>query len=98
MDGTVLVALSDMHLGSQLDERWLATRIDQVKVQQPDFVVLLGDIFEGHGPPEDQLIVTLKQLSATLGIWAVLGDHEFHGGGDMSLFTEKANILYRLFQ
>jgi len=31
MDGTVLVALSDMHLGSQLGERWLAARIAQVK-------------------------------------------------------------------
>ena len=88
MDGTVLVALSDMHLGSQLGERWLAARIAQVKAQQPDLVVLLGDIFEGHGPPEDQLIATLKQLSAPYGIWAIPGNHEFYGGGDMSLFKE----------
>ncbi|UCH20715.1 MAG: metallophosphoesterase [Deltaproteobacteria bacterium] len=88
MDGTVLVALSDMHLGSQLGERWLAARIDQVKAQRPDIVVLLGDIFEGHGPPENKLIVTLKQLYAPLGIWAVPGNHEFHGGDDMSLFEE----------
>ena len=27
MDGTVLVALSDMHLGSQFGELWLAARI-----------------------------------------------------------------------
>jgi len=91
MDGTVLVALSDMHLGSQLGERWLAARVAQVKEQRPDIVVLLGDIFEGHGPPKDQLIVRLKQLSAPLGIWAVPGNHEFHGGGDMSLF-KKVNF------
>ncbi len=90
MDGTVLVALSDMHLGSQLGERWLAARIAQVKAQRPDLVVLLGDIFEGHGPPKDQLIVTLKQLSAPYGIWAVPGNHEFHGGGEMSLFEEAS--------
>ena len=95
MDGTVLVALSDMHLGSQLGERWLAARIAQVKAQRPDLVVLLGDIFEGHGPPEDQLIATLKQLSAPYGIWAVPGNHEFHGGGDMSLFEEVSFKLLR---
>jgi predicted MPP superfamily phosphohydrolase len=95
MDGTVLVALSDMHLGSQLGERWLAARIAQVKAQHPDLVVLLGDIFEGHGPPEDQLMVTLKQLSAPLGIWAVPGNHEFHGGRDMSLFEEVSFNLLR---
>jgi len=95
MDGTVLLALSDMHLGSQLGARWLAARIAQVKAQEPDLVVLLGDIFEGHGPPKDQLIITFKQLSAPLGIWAVPGNHEFHGGNDMSLFDEANFKLLR---
>jgi len=91
MDGTVLIALSDLHLGAQLGERWLAGRVAQVQAQRPDLVVLLGDIFEGHGPPQDELILTLRRLSAPLGIWAVPGNHEFHGGGDMSLM-EKAGF------
>ena len=95
MDGTVLVALSDMHLGSQLGERWLAARIAQVNGLRPDLVVLLGDIFEGHGPPKDRLITTFKGLSAPLGIWAVPGNHEFHGGGDMRLFEEVSFKLLR---
>jgi predicted MPP superfamily phosphohydrolase len=95
MDGTVLVAMSDMHLGSQLGERWLAARIAQVEAQQPNLVVFLGDIFEGHGPPIDKLIEKLKQLSAPLGIWAVTGNHEFHGGGDMSMFKEIGFKLLR---
>jgi predicted MPP superfamily phosphohydrolase len=95
MDGTVLVALSDMHLGSKLGNRWLASRIAQVKAQRPDLVVLLGDIFEGHGPPEDQLIVTLKELSAPLGIWVVPGNHEFHGEGEMSSFGKVSFKLLR---
>jgi predicted MPP superfamily phosphohydrolase len=86
MDGTVLVALSDMHLGSQLGEKWLAARVAQVNEQKPDIVVLLGDIFEGHGPPDDQLISIFKKLKASMGVWAVPGNHEFHGGGNMSLF------------
>ena len=84
-----------MHLGSLLGKRWLAARIAQVKKHRPDLVVLLGDIFEGHGPPEDQLMVTFKQLSAPMGIWAVPGNHEFHGGADMSLFEEAAFKLLR---
>jgi len=95
MDGTVVVALSDTHLGSQIGARWIAARIAQVKAQQPDLVVLLGDIFEGHGPPEDQLIETFKQLSAPLGIWAVPGNHEFHRGGDMSRFEAAGFRLLR---
>lgn len=95
MDGTVLVALSDMHLGSQLGERWLAERIVQVEEERPDLVVLLGDIFEGHGIYEDNFIAKFKQLSAPMGIWAVLGNHEFHRGGNMHLFEKAGFKLLR---
>lgn len=88
LDGTVLVAVSDMHLGSQIGDSWLAARINQINAQEPDIVVLLGDIFEGHGPPEEHLIATFQQLSAPLGVWAVPGNHEFHGKGNMDLLAE----------
>ena len=95
MDGIVLAALSDMHLGSQLGERWLAARIAQVNEQQPDIVVLLGDIFEGHGPPDKSLMETFRHLSAPLGIWAIPGNHEFHGRGNMALFEAVGFTLLR---
>jgi predicted MPP superfamily phosphohydrolase len=80
MDGTVIIALSDLHLGSLLGERWLSARVAQVNAQRPDLVVLLGDIFEGHGPPRKELIKILDRISAPLGVWAVPGNHEFYGG------------------
>jgi len=95
MEGTVIIALSDMHLGTQIGEPWLADRIAQVKAQQPDLVVLLGDVFEGHGPPEDQLITVFKQLSAPLGVWAVLGNHEFHGKRGLKMFEKTDFKLLR---
>jgi predicted MPP superfamily phosphohydrolase len=87
MDGTVLVGLSDLHVGSLIGERWLAARVAQVQAQRPDIVVLLGDIFEGHGPPEEELISTLGRLSAPLGLWAVPGNHESHGRSDTALLA-----------
>lgn len=91
LDGTVIIALSDLHLGALLGERWLAARVEQVQAERPDVVILLGDVFEGHGLPQQELLVTLKHLSAPLGIWAVLGNHESHGSrtDNMALF-EKA--------
>jgi predicted MPP superfamily phosphohydrolase len=88
MEGTVLVVLSDMHLGSILGEGWLKARIAQVKACEPDIILLLGDIFEGHGPPEDNLIAAFNVLSAPLGVWAVTGNHEFHG-------RDRINLLER---
>ena len=79
MDGTVVVAMSDLHVGTVLDRAWLEERISQVRAQKPDLVVLLGDIFEGHGEPVGELIPVLHRISAPLGVWVVLGNHEFHG-------------------
>ncbi|MCK9379885.1 MAG: metallophosphoesterase [Sulfuritalea sp.] len=93
LDGTVMVALSDLHLGPVLGERWLAARVEQVQAERPDVVVLLGDVFEGHGAPRQELLAVLRRLSAPLGVWAVLGNHEFHGvdGGNTALF-EAAGV------
>jgi predicted MPP superfamily phosphohydrolase len=82
MNGTVLVAMSDLHIGTMLGKQWLEARVDQVQAERPDLVVLLGDIFEGHGPPQEELFTVLDRLSAPLGVWAVLGNHEFHGRHD----------------
>lgn len=79
MDKTVLVAMSDMHLGSMLDSKWLEARVAQVKAEKPDLIVLLGDIFEGHSEPPQEQLQIFHRLSAPLGVWAVLGNHEYHG-------------------
>lgn len=93
MDGTVLVAMSDLHLGSILDEGWLRARVTQVQGLRPDLVVLLGDIFEGHGPPQPGMFSGLGSLSAPMGVWAVPGNHESHGGGENAMLRiEEAGI------
>lgn len=76
LDGTVIIALSDFHLGALIDHEWLDARVTQVLSEEPDIIVLLGDIFEGHGGSPEKLIPPLNRLSAPLGVWAVLGNHE----------------------
>jgi len=82
LEGTVIVALSDFHLGSLLDGEWLAARVAQVEAQRPDVVVLLGDLLEGHGAPPRALAEGLGGFRAPLGVFAVTGNHEYHGGRD----------------
>ncbi|MCP4751015.1 MAG: metallophosphoesterase [Proteobacteria bacterium] len=89
MDNTTVVALSDMHIGSILGSDWLDKRITQVLAQKPDLILILGDFFEGHGHPQTDLIPVLNRMSAPLGVWAVPGNHEFHG---------RDNICLKLFE
>jgi hypothetical protein len=90
MDGLALAAMSDLHLGSFLDKQWLEGRVAQVQALRPHLVVLLGDVFEGHGLPQAEFLPVLRSLSAPLGVWAVPGNHESHGGreNNMPLFRE----------
>jgi len=94
LDGTTVVALSDLHLGSLLGEKWLDARVAQVGSLRPDLVVFLGDLFEGHGRPAGQFLPLFKRFSAPLGVWAVTGNHEFHGarGGPADPLLEQAGF------
>ncbi len=96
MENTVLIAMSDLHLGSLFGESWLKARVVQIQEQKPDLVVLLGDIFEGHGHSHDNLFPVMKSLSAPLGVWAIYGNHEFHhrNNTSTSLFKKAGfNVL-----
>ncbi|MES0328234.1 MAG: metallophosphoesterase [Gammaproteobacteria bacterium] len=95
LDGITLVALSDLHLGSQLGSDWLADRVAQVQVLQPDIIVLLGDNFEGHGEPNPALLPVLSELKAPLGVYAVTGNHEHFGDISSTVtFTERTGIQW----
>ena len=93
LEGRTLVVLSDLHLGAQLGRRWLDGRVDQVSALKPDLVLLLGDLFEGHGLPSADLLPGLRRLTAPLGVWAILGNHEFHGAPEaIAALLEAAGI------
>ncbi len=79
LDGTTVVAISDLHLGTLLGARWLRARIAQVEALHPDLVIALGDIVEGHGGIERAVAPALRNLTAPLGVYAVAGNHEHYG-------------------
>jgi predicted MPP superfamily phosphohydrolase len=81
LDGRVVVGISDAHFGTQLGAEWFAARMAQIQALRPDVVVFLGDIFEGHGGAYPDL-PSLTELSAPLGKWFVVGNHESHGQDD----------------
>lgn len=62
MNGRILVAMSDMHLGTVLGKAWLEERVNQAQALKPDIVVLLGDIFEGNGNPQPEFIQILNRI------------------------------------
>ena len=89
LDGMVLVAVTDMHLGAQRRSPWMAARVDQINALKPDAVVMVGDQVEDNPLGEPQLAGILRRLQAPRGVWAVTGNHEFYGDVDTTI-TEFA--------
>jgi predicted MPP superfamily phosphohydrolase len=84
-DGTVLLQLSDLHLGNLLGRRWLGSLISRINQMRPDIVVIAGDLVDGNVGRVEPLRQVLKGLHAPLGVWAVTGNHEYYAGLERSV-------------
>jgi uncharacterized protein len=97
LDGTVLVEVSDIHLGTLIGERWMTRLVDRLGAMKPDILVVDGDLIDGNARRIEPLVPVLKRLHAPLGVWAVTGNHEFYAGLDRSLklFDEAGFVTLR---
>ena len=95
LDGKTVVAVSDLHIESTFRKKWLAGVVRRIRSLNPDMVVLIGDIVEGHSPPDREIQNVLNRIEAPLGVWGVFGNHEFYGGlpGKPDLF-EASGIRF----
>jgi uncharacterized protein len=86
-----IAVLSDLHIGSPhvgLDK--LRTIVEKTNAEQPQLVVLLGDFVTG-GPngtrwggfvEPEPIAQELRKLHAPLGVYAVLGNHDWWHDGE----------------
>ncbi|RVV96559.1 metallophosphoesterase [Mesobaculum littorinae] len=78
-----IVALADIHMGPpQMTPDRLRRIVRQSLALAPDLVVLLGDYKADHPYVSrdvytGDIIAILSQLQAPLGVWAVLGNHDW---------------------
>jgi predicted MPP superfamily phosphohydrolase len=79
-DGLVVAHVSDVHLGALIGERRLLSLIDQINSMHPDVVAITGDLVDGHAGTVQSMIPVMRTLKAPLGVYAVLGNHEFYAG------------------
>jgi len=81
-DGLVIAHLSDLHLGSLIGGRRLQSVIEQIDAMKPDLVAITGDLVDGDVGTVETLVPQLKTLTAPLGVYSILGNHEIYAGAD----------------
>jgi uncharacterized protein len=75
-----IVQISDVHLGPMLYPGRLAPIITAIEEAQPDILVCSGDLIDGSLLNQENVAVTLANLPAPLGKYAVTGNHEYYYG------------------
>jgi uncharacterized protein len=78
LDGLRIAVLSDIHVGSSfIDEKKLRTIVERTNERQPELIVILGDYMTPKHVPPEVFGPILKNLSAPLGTYSVLGNHDW---------------------
>jgi hypothetical protein len=70
---------SDIHLGTIIGKNDLAKLVEKINYQNPDIVLLVGDIFDEDIAPvvNGQMGDLFERFNAKYGVFAVTGNHEF---------------------
>ena len=84
-----VVMASDLHLGYHNPRRELARWVDMINAEQPDFILIAGDIIDGSMRPltEERMAEEFHRLKAP--VYACLGNHEYYTG------TPEARQFYK---
>ncbi len=78
LEGLTIAQLSDLHAGSFFSERPMQDVVALVQDLQPDLITITGDYVNRDAAELDRIAPALQQLSAELGIYGCLGNHDHY--------------------
>ena len=93
--GHLRIALAaDFHIGDVTEPRLIEKIISKINSTQPDIILLAGDLLEGDrkGLDISRYAAMFRRLRAKYGVYASLGNHEYHRVIDHSDFFDLAGI------
>ncbi len=77
-DGFRVAQISDLHVGSYgTDTAFVSRLVDAVNALNPDVVVFTGDIVNRRSAELLPFVQPLSRLKAPMGVYSVLGNHDY---------------------
>ncbi|MDR7194382.1 metallophosphoesterase [Luteimonas terrae] len=78
-DGYRVLQLTDIHASRLLTGDWVAGVVAEANAQQPDLIVITGDLVDGSVTARANDVRPLVDLHAPDGVIAITGNHEYYG-------------------
>ena len=75
--GLKIVQVSDIHSGSFTNKPAVQKGIEQILQLQPDLILFTGDLVNNEAKEMLNYIDVFSQLKAPLGIYSILGNHDY---------------------
>ncbi len=92
-DGLKIVQISDVHSGSFFNRTAVERGIQMILDQKPDVIFFTGDLVNDRADEMDDYWELFSKLTAPLGVYSVLGNHDY---GDYHRWeteeAKKANL------
>ncbi len=76
-DGIRIAQISDIHTGSFFNKTAVAGGIDMLNAEKPDVTFFTGDLVNNRSEEAKEYLDIFKKVSAPLGVFSVMGNHDY---------------------
>lgn len=75
--GLKIVHISDIHSGSFMDKKAVLKGVDKILKEKPDLILFTGDLVNDRAIEMKDYMDVFSQLTAPLGVYSILGNHDY---------------------
>jgi predicted MPP superfamily phosphohydrolase len=96
--GLKIAHVSDIHSGSFTDKEAVKRGVKKILDHEPDIILFTGDLVNNKSEEMDDYMEVFKELKAPLGVFSILGNHDYGDYTKWESEFEKTQNLERLKQ
>lgn len=94
--GLKVVQISDIHSGSFTDKEAVRKGVIKILNEKPDLILFTGDLVNDRSSEMDNFMDLFSQLKAPLGVYSILGNHDYGDYTSWDSPAEKVGNMERL--
>ncbi|MFT3902100.1 MAG: metallophosphoesterase [Niabella sp.] len=91
-----IVQISDVHSGSFTNKAAVSKGIDMILAQKPDVIFFTGDLVNNRADEMKDYIDVFSRLKAPMGVYSILGNHDYGDYDKWESAAAKAQNLQTL--
>ncbi|MBK8951544.1 MAG: metallophosphoesterase [Chitinophagaceae bacterium] len=94
--GLKLVHISDIHSGSFNNKKAVAKGVEKILAERPDIILFTGDLVNNLASEMDSYTDIFSRLNAPMGVYSVLGNHDYGEYVNWDSAEQKLENLVKL--